>query len=253
MLIKIIKFILALFNKQPQIVNTTEEQIEPKKESNKKELKPMEAFKIKGVELYTQFDNKYKRFITCFPTSTSMAINYCLSLKKLNKVAVGCSEKMQLEDYVYQIIYEDETKKHFMNKHGAKWWGWQYKRHTVAAVNEYIFNLLMQKHGFMSGFKTDMTYEHYCSTIATTKLPIVLSGNFKSVSKIGGHIVCGIGFNKIGMKEVIAHDPFGNALDGYPPLDAETRMEKGFEVTYSTKFFTKDKNGSMWGLIIERR
>jgi len=218
-------------------------------------LPKIEVYRIPEVEHFSQRDNVYDPYINCFPTSTSMGINYCLEIKGLDKTVIGCDPKVQIEDYVNQIMIDSSTTKWMKSNFGRSWWGWRYRRQTIAIVNEYIFNLLMNRHGYKANFTTQLSYDQYCATIFKTKLPIIMSGNFSSVSRIKGHICCGVGFNRIGLEELIVHDPYGSALKSYPKGQSlEENSEDGTYVQYSKKFFIKSKNPElMWGLIISKQ
>jgi hypothetical protein len=166
---------------------------------------------------------------------------------------VGCSEDMQLEDYINLIVDDPETLVYF-KKNQVRYGSWILKyfinknARTVFAVEEYVFNRLMNEHGFKAIVNTKMKYEDYCNHLETTNLPIILGGDFKSVSRVGGHMNCGIGFNSTGLKEVIVNDPYGDALEGYPKLKVEEM--KAEAIRYPIKFFIKDKDMNMWGLMI---
>jgi hypothetical protein len=211
-------------------------------------------FKLSGVPSFTQVDNKYAPYVSCFPTSVAMAMTYCLKLIKKDKTAVGCSPDISLEDYINMILDDPETLKWY-NQNSVKLGSWiagyfkSHQQRQVFAVEEYVFNRLMIPLGFKAVTNTGLKYEEYCNHIEQIKLPIILSGDFSSVSRIGGHMNTGIGFNKIGLKEVIVNDPYGNALQGYPVKQNPLEM-KAEAVRYPIKFFIKDKNWNMWGLML---
>jgi hypothetical protein len=220
----------------------------------------MAEFCLDGVPSYTQVDNVYSPYVSCFPTSLAMAIDYCLMLIGKEKIDVGCAEDMQLEDYINLIIDDPETIAYF-KENQVKYGSWILKyfknknARTVFAVEEYVFNRLMNEHGFTAKVNTALTYEEYCQHIETFKMPIILGGDFSSIKRadpkakpIEGHMNCGIGFNSTGLKEVIVNDPYGNALEGYPKLEAEEMEAEA--VRYPIKFFVKKDTMKMWGLMI---
>lgn len=207
-------------------------------------------FKIDGVPYFSQRDNQYMPNVSCFPTSMAMAMTYCLNLMNKTKEDVGCHSDMQLEDYLNECIYDDTTKQWMVENQGRIGsWIWQYTRRTIYAVEAYVFNRLMNDIGFSADY-VDLTYDRYCYIIENTQMPIVVGGNFKAVSRIGGHVCCGIGFNKVGMKELIVRDPFGNALKGYPQNQSQTDNEKdGFENAYGLRFYN---NGNFASIVITK-
>ena len=137
-------------------------------------------------------------------------------------------------------------------KFPASSWVWKYKPRTVMAVEEYVFNRLMNPHGYKGIMTTNLTYEDYCSIILSTKLPIVLSGNFSKISRVKGHIVCGIGYSNFGLEEVVVHDPYGSALKGYPKGQSQEDNDgDGFGVSYATRYFERNKKGHMYAIVIK--
>ncbi len=209
-----------------------------------------DKFIIKGVPYFSQLDNKYEPFTSCFPTTMAMIIQFCLDEKGLDKEAIGCHKNTQLEDYLNELIYDETTTKWMKeNQSIIGSWIWKYNRKTIYVVEAYIFNRLMNNYGFKANY-TEMTYDNYCINIETNKLPIAVGGNFSSVSRVKGHVCCGIGFNRIGLKELIVHDPFGNALKGYPQNQTQEQNNKdGFECAYGLRFFN---NGKFSSVLIER-
>jgi hypothetical protein len=204
----------------------------------------MDKFKIDNVEGLTQRDNKVEPFVSCFPTSVGISMTYCLKSIGNDKTAIGCSPDMQIEDYINQVISSKEVED-WMKKNTLRLgsWIWKYEKRTIFAVEEYAFNFLMNPHGFKAQYKS-VTYDELCDHLETHKLPCPVGGNFKSVSTVGGHIVCAKGFNKIGIKELIVDDPYGNALDGYTDKSVADR-------TYGSKFFV-DGKGKINALLISR-
>lgn len=202
-------------------------------------------YQIQNVEYFTQRDNKIFASISCFPTSLAMCINYCLTQAGLNKSAVGCAPENQLEDYLNMILDDNETKQWMIKNQGRLgMWIWQYKRRTLYAVESYIFNRLMNSLGYKSTESYNAGYQTVCNLLKQNELPMVIGGNFSSVSSVGGHMVNLVGYNSIGLKEFIVNDPYGNALTGY-------KDDKGEYVRYPSKFFEKSK-GEIYCLVISK-
>lgn len=196
----------------------------------------MDRFNIENVKTFTQRDNVIDPSVSCFPTSVGMCADYCLTSIGKTKADIGCAPNMQIEDYFNQVISSKEVNdwmKANTSKLGS--WIWNFKPRTIFYVENYVFNMLMNPLGFKSVVSVDGDYDAFCSFISANKLPCVISGNFSSVSKVQGHMTCAHGFNKIGMKEIIVNDPWGDALTGYKSTD-------GANKSYGLKFFLKDKN-----------
>jgi hypothetical protein len=205
-------------------------------------------YRIEKAKRFTQRDNIYAPYISCFPTSLGMGIDYCLSTVGLSKTDIGCSEKMQVEDYINQCL-DDPTTTTWMRTNTGKIgnWIWNYNRRTIFAVEEYVFNRLMNTVGFKATFLGNLTYDMYCMMMEHNELPIILGGNFAAVSAVGGHMVCGVGFSRLGVPEVIVHDPYGNALKGYK------NDSDGEFAHYGLRFFlTDNKTGFMNAVVLER-
>lgn len=206
----------------------------------------MDSFNLDKVVRFSQKDNKYEPHTACFPTSLGMVMNYCLTTIGKTKIDIGVSPDMQIEDYIFQALIDPETKlwiKQNISKLG--YWVLQYAPRYVYSIEAYIFNRLMNPLGFKATFRSDLTYTISCDLIEKNQLPMVLGGNFSSVSKVGGHMNCITGFNKIGLKEFILHDPYGNALTGY-------KDDLGTFVRYSCRFYFIDSYGHMNGIVIEK-
>ena len=194
----------------------------------------MSEFKIDGVPYYTQRDNKYSPHVSCFPTSLAMVMSYCLKQKNLTKVNVGCAPEIQLEDYINLLLDDSETTAWMKKNQGRLgMWIWKYNRRTLYEVESYIFNRLMNMHGYESKTAYNFNYEKICSTLQSTKLPMVIGGNFSKVSKVQGHMNTLVGYNSIGLKEFIVNDPYGIATTGYTNQNGES-------VRYSFDFFKRD-------------
>ena len=203
------------------------------------------VFRIENVEWFSQRDNMIDPYVTCYPTSMAMAMNHCLKLSGLTKEAVGCPANIQLEDYISQISESAEVKQriqNLVNSDPNNKWMLNYKPRVLSVIEEFIFNKLMNQHGYKVKFNAQLHYNDICNHIQTTKLPIVLHGNFKSVSAVEGHITCCVGFDKTNEKLIIL-DPYGDCYSGYS-------NPEGAYKTYSYKqFYIKEGNVSYGQLI----
>ena len=203
----------------------------------------MDKYLLDKVPYFTQRDNKFEPFVNCFATSNAMAITYCLSLIGKTKVDVGCSADIQLEDHIFEWTKSPQVDEWIKKTFKSNWFGWAYvkvnNKKVLWDVQQYIANQLLNPFGYQAKMNERMTYEDYCTLIVRTKCPILLGGDFRTVSTVQGHICCGVGFNPIGLKEVIVHDPYGNALTGY------YEKLKGNAVQYGERFFIKS-NGFMY-------
>jgi len=201
---------------------------------------------IKNFPYLDQRDNEKTPLTSCYNTSMGMAITHCLNLEGLDKKIIGCPYDVQIEDFINEMTMSDDIKK-WIKDNISRYGNWmlKYKPRTIAVVEEYIFNLLMAPIGYKSEFKTDLTYEQYCNHIKNEKMPIVLHGYFKSVSKVGGHIVCGIGYDDE-KQTIICNDPFGNAI-----IDKYQSGYLGRKAEYPLKFFLKKKK-DFWGQVISK-
>ncbi len=207
----------------------------------------MIKFALEDVPYFSQTDNKIFPVTTCYPTSLGMAITYCLDLIGLDKTDIGCPCGKQIEDFITEIAMSSETKKWIKNNVGRLGnWMLKYKPRTIAYVEEMIFNKLLNKHGFKATFRTDLTYGKYCSHIDFNKLPIVLHGDFRKISKVKGHITLGIGYDESD-NIIIVNDPYGNAIH-----DKYRSHKKGEKAKYPLSVFVKDKKAHMWGQVISR-
>jgi len=202
----------------------------------------METYLIENVNYFTQRDNQYidptsKRnvaSVSCFPTSLAMCIDYCLLNGGYDKSSVGCAEDRQLEDYINSLIDDSETKQWMIENQGRiGLWIWKYTKRTIYAIEAYIFNRLMNNLGYKAEEKYNWTYDTVCHALEQNEMPMVIGGNFSSVSSVGGHMNCLVGYNAIGLKEFIVHDPYGNAMTKY--VD-----QNGSYVRYPAKFYVKD-------------
>ncbi|MCP4650346.1 MAG: hypothetical protein GY853_09755 [PVC group bacterium] len=204
--------------------------------------------KLESFPYLTQTDNKWFSSTSCYPTSMAMAMYWCLKLAGNSEYEIGCPLNMQLEDYISKTSQSKETKnwiKQNISKYGN--WMLDYKPRVIAHVESMIFNKLMNHLYFKATFSTQISLNDYITHLDKSKMPIVLHGNFKTVSKVAGHIVCGVGYNESN-NNIIVMDPFGNALH-----DKYKSHEKGEYAEYPASLVMKDqKNQKMWGQIIER-
>mgnify|MGYP001174128413 CR=1 FL=1 len=190
-----------------------------------------QAFQIEDIPCFPQEDNKYAPLSSCFNTSNAMCIQYCLTSIGKSKEDIGCSSDMQLEDYIFEFINGSETTEYI--KSNTSTLGNLVnspKRRIYYDIECFVFNYLMNPLGFKAVFKTDLTYEEICSWLLYKKLPGIIGGNFKSVSSVEGHMNCLVGYNKVGLKEFIVNDPYGNALSGYTDKNGSYKH-------YGTRFY----------------
>jgi len=203
---------------------------------------------------HVQTNNKYNPFITCFPTSVAMAIDYILTLIGKTPKDIGIDES-QIEDYLTKIAKTPSVTKWMINTLGSWTNNYLQKSWLVGRVEEKLFDDLMNKIGYDSMFCDHMSYETLCKTLQETNLPQVVCGNFSSSMKqyghtVGGHINCCIGFDDTN-REIIVHDPYGYALS--PGYYDPKNPNKGFKVTYKwDQFFVKNKDNSGWCLQIRK-
>jgi hypothetical protein len=190
-----------------------------------------QEYQIDDVKYLTQVDNENVPLTSCFNTSNAMSMNYCLSLIGKTKTDIGCSSSMQLEDYIYEFMNGTETTE-YIKEHSSTLGNLltSEKRRIYFDIECFAFNHLMNPLGFQAKVYTNLSYDQICNYILEHKLPGVIGGNFKSVSTVGGHMNCLLGYNKIGLKEFIVHDPYGNALTGY-------KIRDGKYMHYGTKFY----------------
>ena len=200
--------------------------------------------KISDIPYYTQTDNEIFASTTCYATSMAMAMSYCLKLNNLTKVDVGCPLHSQLEDYISTVILSPETKQWIQrnwHKYGA--WFLKFKPRTLAGVQEHIFNTLMKPHGFKTVFNANISFEQYCEHI-DNGWPIAIHGMFKSVSRVAGHIVLGIGYSQ---DCLIVNDPWGNAV-----LDKYKSHDMGKEAVYPQNLLMRNwADRKIWGQMIQ--
>jgi len=207
-----------------------------------------EQFKIKDVQYFSQLDNVYAPFVSCYPTSMAMAIDYCLRIEGKDKTDIGCSYDIQLEDYINRITMSDEINQWLKSNVGRLGkWVWKFKPRTIAYVEEYIFNKLMIRHGFRCQFTTRVTFDEYCNIIDEHKLPQVVHGNFSKNTNVNGHIICGTGYIR-STKQIIANDPYGNAETKYLDRDGES-----VDYYFKDYFIRNKKLQTMWLTSILRK
>lgn len=190
---------------------------------------------LNDVEYFTQRDNKKDPFRTCYSTSMAMAMNYLLKTIGKSRAHIGCCDGKQLEDFIYEQIYSEDTKKYIrenISKYGR--WILPYFNNSLqltAAAECYVFNKFMRDYGYKAEYKEGVSRQTL-EELLRFGLPQVLHGNYKSTSSIGGHIVCLVGLDEEGL---FVHDPYGDAMKGY-------RTTKGDFVKYPDKVKYYDKN-----------
>ena len=200
------------------------------------------------VPYFTQTDNSIFASTSCYATCMAMAMSFCLGREGLDKISVGCPYHVQLEDYISKIILSDEIKMWIQRnwkRYGA--WFLKFKPRTLAAVQEHVFNSLMNPHGYMTQFNAEISYDDYCDHI-DRGFPVAIHGMFNSVSRVYGHIVLGIGYNKEQEPEkIIVNDPWGNAL-----FDKYKSHSNGENAEYYLQLLMRDKkNEKIWGQLIQ--
>lgn len=220
----------------------------------------VDEFKVEGVPKYPQIDNPHDPYYTCAPTSNGMATAYCLSLVGKTRVDIGCGPDNQIEDYINALTQDDDTILWIKNN-DARFGGWMWNYiktwvnsagskgnppRQILAVEAYVFTRVMEEHGFKAEYMAFPTYDAYCAKILETKLPMLLAGDFSSVSRVGGHVNCGIGFNRKGLQEIITNDPFGNGLRGFPPPN------DCIEMRYPARLFLRPKPTRIDAVVITR-
>jgi len=206
----------------------------------------MNRFILPNSVYYPQMDNAIDPSSSCFPTSVAMGMSYCLSLIGKTKIDVGCPAEEQLEDYINRLTVSPETMVWIREQVPilGKWMLQVLPRQNFY-VEAHIFNTLMNKHRFKCAFTFIKSFDNYCNLLAANKLPIILRGYFKPETRIAGHIICGVGFDRQ-KTTFIVNDPFGNAVEKYK------KGSVGKEVDYPyNNWFQYDKQG-IFSLVISR-
>lgn len=210
---------------------------------------------LKDVIYHTQRNNKNDPYVTCYSTSISTVIDCILKTIGLDKGALGCPLEMQLDDFIYNEIYSKETKK-WIRKNVSKFGAWMLnvRPQTIAYVEEYIFNKFMNRYGYECKFKMNQTFFDYCKLIDETGLPQILHGYFKPETKVGGHVIVGVGYDietieasagflnpriTATLESFIVHDPYGDANTKYKKTDGK------FLQYENNHWFHKNKT-AMW-------
>lgn len=200
---------------------------------------------ISGVTYHWQRNNLNKPGTTCYNTSMATVIDYIMTKDGIPMERIGMKdEHMQLEDYLYNIIYSNETKA-WIKKNVSRFGAWMLESspQTIAYVEEMIFNKYMNQFGYICQFLDDVSYEDYVKFIDKFELPQILHGKYpvREGDKIKylGHITVGIGYDT-DKKSMIIHDPYGDWRTNY-------KDQSGKEVEYPYgDVFIKNKNGNMW-------
>lgn len=204
---------------------------------------------------HVQTNNKYNPFVTCFPTSVAMPIDYILTILGKTAKDLGIDEE-QIEDYLTKMAKKPSLVKWMLNNLGSWTRSYTEKAWLVGKVEEKNFDELMNKLGYDSTFTDDISYENLCKLLYETNIPQVVCGDFSSLRKqygykVQGHINCCIGFNNDdGKKDLIVLDPYGYAFQQgyYDPNNPSS----GFKVRYPWSLFQRNKNGNGWCLQIRK-
>ncbi|MFW9871937.1 MAG: C39 family peptidase [Candidatus Thorarchaeota archaeon] len=194
---------------------------------------------------HTQRNNKRKPYITCYNTSMATGIDYILKLQGKDKTTIGCPINMQLDDYLYDIIYSKETKK-WIKDNAGRFGAWflSSKPHTLAAVECYVFNKLMNSFGYKAEFLQNQTFNDFVNLINNENVPQILHGYFKPETRVGGHVIVGIGY-EVTSGSFICHDPYGDAKTKYV-------NKKGANVVYKNNHWFHHNDTSIWITAIKR-
>jgi len=191
------------------------------------------------VTHFSQRDNELKPMVSCFPTSVAMMIDYLLQSKGKAKEDINCPGDTQLEDWINYQLQSAQTKQ-WMKRSKLGNWIWKFNPREIYHVEAYMFNTLMIEHGYRARHKA-ISFAQYCEQIQKA-IPVVMGGNFKSTSRIGGHVVCGIGYIN-NPDKIIVNDPFGDAKKGYPKgQDLKLNDENGRATIYDLAYFKNGKN-----------
>lgn len=170
---------------------------------------------IENVPYFPQVDNKLYNSTSCYMTSLAMVIQFCLERKNLGHLDIGCKDDQQMEDYFTdKCIQAGKDRGHALT---AKW----------------LFNKFMGPFAYKDEFVEGLGFDALRNHLISSKLPVVIHGYFKGIGGVGGHINCCVGFDG---DEIICHDPWGNAEDGYK--EHETA---GYAVKYPLKYFIYPK------------
>lgn len=196
---------------------------------------------------HTQRNNKYNPFVTCFPTSVAMCIDYILTITGKKPSDLGIDEE-QIEDFLTKQMKTSAITSWMVKTLGSWTNDYFQKAWLVGKVEEKEFDTLMNKIGYDSEFSDHISFDEVCALIDETDIPQVICGNFSSANakyghKVGGHINCCVGYDDE-TRDVFVLDPYGYALSkGYEA--------SGFNVRYSwDTFFAKNKDKSGWCLQI---
>jgi len=202
-------------------------------------------FIIPSVTYHWQRNNLNKPHTTCYNTSMATVIDFIMTKDKIPMERIGMKEKdMQLEDYLYGLIYSKETQLWIKNNIGRLGkWMLEMSPQTIAYVEEMIFNKLMNQFGYMCQFLTSVTYDDYVSFIDKFQLPQVLHGKYPVKgfkSKYLGHITVGIGYDTKN-KSLIEHDPYGDWRTNY-----SNQSGKEVEYPFGPLYIKDDNKQTMW-------
>ena len=220
----------------------------PTKETDKGDIEMTGEFKVEGVKYFSQRLETHDPFTSCFNVSNAMVMDYCLTSIGKDKTAVGCnaSPKALLGDYIYECIYDNVTGQWMSSNISTGKLSpvlWNYKRGILFVVEEYVFNRLMNPHGFKATFYECTSYEKICTTMQQNNLPGIIGGNFASVSPVGGHMNCLQGWNATGTPQFLTMDPFGKAFSKYTDPN-------GADQQYPVRFFQTKPGADSYNVIL---
>lgn len=187
------------------------------------------------VTYFSQRDNLIKPNYSCFPTSLAMAIDYILQLCGTTWKDVAPSG-VQMEDHINALLDDKETTRWLTGKAEVLGdWVLTTTRRENYYAEAYVFNRIMGKYPYEAAYKR-IHFEMYQDRI-NREIPVVIGGNYSSTSRVGGHVVCGIGYDTK-LPGIIVNDPFGDARKGYPKgLSIEEHEKAGRGVLYPMKYY----------------
>jgi hypothetical protein len=184
---------------------------------------------------HTQRNNKLNPYVTCFPTSVAMVINFLLKKMGMSQTAIGIPADWQIEDWLTNQMMGNTMKTWMVQKLGPAFQQYIQKAWIVAKVEEQQFDLLMNKLGYDAVWSETVTFDFLCNMMYHINIPQVIMGNFSKTSTVQGHINCVVGFNYQN-KEFIVNDPFGNAYTRYSD-------PRGCQLSYKyNDFFAAGRN-----------
>jgi hypothetical protein len=178
-----------------------------------------------------------------------MLIDYCLGLKGFGWSSVGCLEGMQLEDYLDTLMDDDTTVALMKQDPDYSKGDENLARRELFYVERLTFDRVMVPLGYKAISVTG-NHQQIIDYILTKKMPIILRGDFSSISRITGHMNMCIGYELVNgaVNRVQNLDPYGDANKGYLYWrDNNPRgLTDGDGVMYPITFFLQ--KGSISGL-----